>query len=110
MTNPGNKKVYRVYEKDSGKIKADLIALEDENLTSDKPLLLFDPMATWKKTYLKADSYTLRELLEPIFIKGKCVYKSPSVMEIRDYCAKEQETLWDECRRLANPHNVYVDL
>ena len=45
MTNPGNKKVYRVYEKDSGKIKADLIALEDENLTSDKPLLLFDPMA-----------------------------------------------------------------
>ena len=110
MTNPGNKKVYRVYEKDSGKIKADLIALEDENLTSDKPLLLFDPMATWKKTYLKADSYTLRELLEPIFIKGKCVYKSPSVMEIRDYCSKEQETLWDECRRLANPHNVYVDL
>lgn len=110
MTNPGNKKVYRVYEKDSGKIKADLIALEDENLTSDKTLLLFDPMATWKKTYLKADSYTLRELLEPIFIKGKCVYKSPSVMEIRDYCAKEQETLWDECRRLANPHNVYVDL
>ena len=57
---PRKQKVYRVYEKDSGKIKADLIALEDENLTSDKPLLLFDPMATWKKTYLKADSYTLR--------------------------------------------------
>lgn len=110
MTNPGNKKVYRVYEKDSGKIKADLIALEDENITSDKPLLLFDPIATWKKTYLKPDTYTLRELLVPIFLKGECVYTSPSVMEIREYCAKEQDTLWDECRRLVNPHNVYVDL
>lgn len=110
MTNPGNKKLYRVYEKDSGKIKADLIALNDEVLTSDKPLLLFDPIATWKKTYLEPNSYVLRELLVPIFLKGKCVYTSPSVMDIREYCVKEQNTLWDECRRLANPHNVYVDL
>lgn len=110
MTNPGNKKIYRVYENESGKIKADLIALEGENLTADKPLLLFDPIATWKKTYLDPNTYTLRELLVPIFLKGKCVYTSPSVMDIREYCTKEQNTLWDECRRLANPHNVYVDL
>ena len=110
MTNPGNKKIYRIYEKDSGKIKADLISLEDEYLTSDKPLLLFDPIATWKKTYLKPGTYVLRELLVPIFLKGKCVYTSPSVMEIRQYCTKEQNTLWDECRRLSNPHNVYVHL
>ena len=110
MTNPGNKKLYRVYEKDSSKIKADLIALDDEIITSDKPLLLFDPIATWKKTYLEPNSYVLRELLVPIFLKGKCVYTSPSVMDIREYCVKEQNTLWDECRRLANPHNVYVDL
>lgn len=110
ITNPGNKKIYRVYEKDSGKIKADLITLEKEHFTSDKPLLLFDPIATWKKTYLEPDSYTLRELLVPIFLKGECVYTSPSVMEIREYCTKEQNTLWDESRRLNNPHNVYVDL
>ena len=110
ITNPGNKKIYRIYEKDSGKVKADLITLHDEHFTSDKPLLLFDPIATWKKTYLKPNTYTLKELLVPIFINGKCVYTSPSVMEIRDYCAKEQDTLWDECRRLTNPHNVYVDL
>lgn len=110
ITNPGNKKIYRVYEKDSGKIKADLITLEEEHFTSDKPLLLFDPIATWKKTYLEPDSYTLRELLVPIFLKGECVYTSPSVMEIREYCTKEQNTLWDESRRLNNPHNVYVDL
>lgn len=110
ITNPGNKKIYRVYEKDSGKVKADLITLHDEHFTSDKPLLLFDPIATWKKTYLKPNTYELRELLVPIFLNGKCVYTSPSVMEIREYCAKELDTLWDECRRLTNPHNVYVDL
>ncbi len=110
VTNPGNKKVYRIYEKDTGKIKADLIALEEEEYSSSEPLLLFDPIATWKKTYLKADTYTLRELLVPIFLSGKCVYKSPSVLEIRQYCQEELDTLWDEARRLTNPHMVYVDL
>ncbi len=110
ITNPGNKKIYRVYEKESGKVKADLITLADEEFSSDNSLLLFDPIATWKKTYLEPNSYTLRELLVPIFLNGKCVYTSPSVMEIREYCQKEQDSLWDEARRLINPHNVYVDL
>lgn len=110
ITNPGNKKIYRVYEKESGKVKADLITLADEHFSSENPLLLFDPLATWKKTYLEPNTYTLRELLVPIFISGKCVYETPSVMDIRDYCAKEQDTLWDEARRLVNPHNIYVDL
>ncbi|HKL79862.1 MAG TPA: nicotinate phosphoribosyltransferase [Mobilitalea sp.] len=110
ITNPGDKKIYRIYEKESGKIKADLITLVDETFVEDKPLLLFDPMATWKKTYLEPNSYTLRELLVPIFLSGKCVYTSPSVMEIREYCVKEQNTLWDEAKRLVNPHNVYIDL
>jgi len=110
ITNPGNKTIYRVYDKESGKIKADLIALVGEQYTEENPLLLFDPMATWKKTYLRANSYTLRELLVPIFKAGTCVYASPSVMEIRDYCTKELDTLWDETKRLVNPHDVYVDL
>lgn len=110
ITNPGNKKIYRIYENESGKVKADLITLVEEEFSSKNPLLLFDPHATWKKTYLEPDTYTLRELLVPIFISGECVYQSPSVMDIRNYCAKEQETLWDEARRLVNPHNVYVDL
>ncbi|MDF2538111.1 MAG: pncB [Herbinix sp.] len=110
ITNPGNKKIFRIYEKESGKVKADLIALADEEYTNDKPLLLFDPIATWKKTYLEPDSYTIRDLLVPIFLSGECVYTSPSVMDIRDYCAKELDTLWDEAKRLINPHIVYVDL
>lgn len=110
ITNPGNKTVYRVYEKESGKIKADLIAMTHEKYSEDNPLMLFDPQATWKKTYLKAGTYTLREILVPIFKDGQCVYKSPSVMEIREYCQQELATLWDETRRLINPHDVYVDL
>jgi nicotinate phosphoribosyltransferase len=55
-------------------------------------------------------TYELRELLVPIFQKGECVYTSPSVKELREICKKEQETLWDESRRLVNPHEVYVDL
>lgn len=110
ITNPGNKTVYRIYAKDTGKIQADLIATTDEKYSEENPLLLFDPISTWKKLYLTPGSYTLRELLIPVFQSGKCVYKSPGVMDIRSYCQRELNTLWDETRRLINPHNVYVDL
>lgn len=110
ITNPGNKTIYRVYEKATGKIKADLICLVDETFSEEEHLLLFDPVEPWKKTKLNPGEFTLREILVPVFKNGECVYTSPSVMKIRDYCKKEQETLWDETRRLVNPHNVYVDL
>lgn len=110
VTNPGNKTVYRIYEKESGKIKADLICLAGETFDENEPLLLFDPAEPWKRTTLAAASYTLRELLIPVFQKGECCYESPKVMDIRAYCLKEQDTLWDEIKRFVNPHQVYVDL
>ena len=110
ITNPGNKKIYRVYEKDSHKVKADLICLEEETFDENESLLLFDPAEPWKKTRLQSGSYTLRELMIPIFKHGDCVYESPKVMEIREYCKQELDTLWEETRRLINPHNIYVDL
>lgn len=110
VTNPGNKTIYRIYDKESGKINADLICLADEKFDESKDLRIFDPAETWKKTKYKAGTYEMRELLVQVFDKGTCVYDSPSVMEMRDYCRKEQETLWNESRRLVNPHEVYVDL
>lgn len=110
ITNPGNKTIYRVYEKESGKIKADLIALEDDTISEEEDLLLFDPVETWKKTLLKAGSFTLRKMLVPVFQEGTCVYSSPEIMDIREYCFRELDTLWEESRRLINPHEVYVDL
>lgn len=110
ITNPGNKKIYRIYEKDSHKIKADLICFEDETFTEDEPIELFDPAEPWKKTTMQPGEFELRELMVPVFLKGKCVYQARPTMEIRDYCLKEQDTLWEESRRLSNPHQVYVDL
>lgn len=110
VTNPGNKTIYRVYEKESGKIKADLICLTEEEFKEENNLLLFDPTEPWKNTHLEAGSFTLREILVPVFLNGECVYTSPKTMEIRDYCQKELDTLWEETRRLVNPHEVYVDL
>lgn len=110
VTNPGNKTIYRIYDKATGKIRADLICLADETFSEDHDMIIFDPIETWKKTKIKGGSFTLRELLVPIFLKGTCVYESPSVMEMRSICMAEMDTLWDETKRLVNPHNVYVDL
>ena len=110
ITNPGNKTIYRIYDKKTGKLKADLICFADETYDTSEDLLLFDPIATWKKTRLEGGSYTMRELLVPVFRKGECIYNSPSVVEIASYCREEKETLWDETKRLVNPHEVHVDL
>ena len=110
ITNPGNKTVFRIYEKADHKIKADLICLADEVFDESRDLTIFDPLETWKRTKLKAGTYELRELLVPVFRKGECVYTSPSVMELRDICSKELDTLWEEHRRLINPSQMYVDL
>ena len=110
VTNPGNKTVYRIYSKTTGKIKADLICLADEHFDPEETMIVFDPIDTWKKTKILGGTYDIRELLVPVFKNGECVYESPSVMELQAICKKEQATLWDESRRFHNPQKVYVDL
>ena len=110
VTNPGDKTVYRIYSKSTGKIKADLICLTDEILNQEETMIIFDPVDTWKKTKILGGTYEIRELLIPVIKEGKRVYTSPSVMELQAYCRREQETLWDESRRFVNPQKVYVDL
>ena len=110
ITNPGNKKILRIYDKETGMMHADLICLADETFDENNDLIIFDQLETWKKTKFRAGTYRLREMLVPVFRDGKCVYTSPSVMEIRDYCSQEKATLWEETKRFSNPHEVYVDL
>ena len=110
VTNPGNKTVFRLYDRENGKIKADLIAFADEHFDENKDLMIFDPVHTWKKTLLKGGTYTVREIMVPIFLKGECVYETPAVMDIQAYCKKELNTLWDESRRFENPQEIHVDL
>lgn len=107
ITNPHFKKVYRIYDTE-GKAMADLLCVHDEKLDPKEPLEIFDPVETWKtKTFT---NYRLRELLVPIFKNGECVYKSPAISDIRDYCLSEVDGLWDEVKRFENPHRYYVDL
>ena len=111
VTNPGNKKIVRIYDKESGKIRADLICLDEETFDENEDMIIFDPVETWKKTRIKAGTYTLREIMVQVFKHGECVYEeTASTMEIRKRCLEEQDTLWDETRRLVNPHQMYVDL
>lgn len=108
ITTPGNKRVYRLYDRESGKAAADLITLASENVDDSRPYELFDPDFTWKRKTLT--NYTARELLEPLFRKGECVYKERNIEEIKSYCREQIDTLWDEVTRFENPHNYYVDL
>ena len=108
ITNPHFKKVYRIYDNETGKATADLLCVYDEVLDETKPLELFDPENTWKRKTVT--NYHLRNLQEPIFLNGKCVYTSPSAAEIQAYCAEQTDKLWDEVKRFENPHTYYVDL
>ncbi len=108
ITNPHFKKLYRIFENDSGKAMADLICVHDEVVDDSQPLELFDPDATWKRKTVT--NYTARELLVPIFKGGRRVYSSPSITESRAYCSAQIDLLWDEVKRFENPHNYYVDL
>lgn len=110
VTNPGNKDIYRIYDNETGKIRADLICLSDETFDENEDMVLFDPNETWKRTRIKGGTYHMRKLLEKIFDEGKCVYTSPNVMEIQRICTEEKNTLWEENKRFVNPAKVYVDL
>lgn len=107
VTNPGYKKLFRLYGPD-GMAIADLIALEEETLDETKPLRIFDPEHSYKN--MLVEQFTARELLVPVFREGRQVYTSPSVAEIRAYARRELDTMWDEYRRLMQPHIYKVDL
>jgi putative nicotinate phosphoribosyltransferase len=108
ITNPGFKQVWRLYDRESGKALADVLTNHDEVIDDSKPYEIFHPDFTWKRKTLV--NFRARKLLEPIFIKGRCVYESPSLEEIRRYCLEQVDTLWDEVKRFENPHRYYVDL
>lgn len=110
VTNPGNKKVYRIYEEPSHKIRADYICLEDETVDMSRDLLLFCPAEPWKKTLMRTGLYSAKELLIPVYKNGKRVYENVGVTKLQEICKSELESLWDESKRLINPHQMYVDL
>ena len=108
ITNPGIKRLWRIYDNKTGKATADLIALSHESYDTSKPLTIYDPVNTWKSITLT--DYSMKELQVQVFDKGECVYESPSLKEIQQHCAEELDTFWDQYKRLLNPHRYKVDL
>jgi nicotinate phosphoribosyltransferase len=108
ITNPGDKEIYRFYNLDNNMALGDVLTLNGETIDVSKPYELFDEFAIWKRKVLT--NYRVEKLLIPIFIKGKCVYKSPSVTEIKEFCSLQLATIWDETKRFDNPQTYYVDL
>ena len=108
ITNPGFKNVVRIYDSETGKAEADLICLRDEVIDESKPLTIFHPLETWKKTTYT--NYKVRELLVPIMKDGAVVYNFPTLKEIAAYAKQEMESFWDEYRRIDRPHIYKVDL
>lgn len=108
ITNPDFKKLYRFYDRETGKAEADYICLREETVADDQPLTICDPMARWKRKTM--ENYRAVELQVPVFRGGELVYQLPTLNEIKAYCAQQIETLWPEVLRFENPHQYYVDL
>ena len=105
-TNPGVKKIVRIFK--DGMAQADLICLEDETFDTSKPLTIFHPEQTWKKTTFT--DYELKELMVPIFKDGKLVYDMPTLKEICDREDKSIDSFFPEYRRVVNTQEYKVDL
>ncbi|NMB08966.1 MAG: nicotinate phosphoribosyltransferase [Tissierellia bacterium] len=108
ITTPGFKQLYRLYDRTTNKAIADVITLHDEEIDDTKPYEIFHPLFTWKRKTL--NNFYAKKLLVKIFDKGECIYESPPVSEIRDYCKEQIDTLWDEVKRFEYPHEYFVDL
>ena len=108
ITNPGFKTVYRLFDKDTNKAVADVITLDNEEIPDGNEYEIFDPQVIWKRK--KVSNFYAKNLRVQIFDKGQCVYDSPDIDEIRDYCKAQIDTLWEEILRFENPHEYYVDL
>lgn len=107
ITTPCSKRVWRLFDMESGKAIADVLTLESESISDEKSYSLFDPDFTWKRKTV--DNFVAREMLVKIFDKGECVYKAPTLEEIRAYCNEQVSALWEEVARFENPHKYYVD-
>lgn len=108
ITNPGYKKVLRIYDNQTNKALADVIALDEETIDESQPLTIFHPIHTWKKRELK--DFHVKEMMVPVLVEGKLVYDLPDISQIQKHLKEEMETMWPATTRFTNPHEYHVDL
>ncbi len=108
ITTPYPKLLWRLFDTETGKAIADVLTMENEDLSNAASYELFDPDYTWKRKTVS--NFVARQLLVKIFEGGELVYRFPTTAQIRSYCAEQIDTLWEEVVRFEYPHNYYVDL
>ena len=106
-TTPGYKQLWRLYDA-GGKAIADVVTLHDETIDDSQPYELFDPEYPWKRKTVSG--FRAEKRLQTWMEAGVRSIAMPSLEDVRAHCQHEQQTLWDEIRRLENPHGYYVDL
>lgn len=108
ITNPGFKTLYRLFDKDTDRAIADVVALDNEEIPGGEEYEIFDPQVVWKRK--KVSNFYAKNLRVQLFEKGEKIYELPTIEEIREYCKKQIEGLWEEMLRFENPQIYYVDL
>jgi nicotinate phosphoribosyltransferase len=108
ITNPGLKKVVRIYDQ-GGRMRGDVLFLDEEEIPEGRSFRAYHPLFSHVfKTYPKR--FKIRELMVPIFQKGELVYKSPSLHAIREHTMKNLKQLDAAYKRFRNPHTYHVSL
>ena len=108
ITTPCFKELWRLYDRDTGKAIADVLTLNDEEISDSRPYEIFDPQFTWKRKTL--ENFRAERIRVQLFDNGRQLYTSPDINTIKNYCSEQLDTLWDEVKRFENPHTYYVDL
>ena len=108
ITNPGLKKVYRVYSEE-GKAIAELLTLPHEVPSTKLPYRYIDPEKPWKELYF--ENCTFKDMQELVVKDGEQVVDLPSLQDIRSYVQYQLEhDIWEEEQRFENPHRHYLDM
>ncbi|HEX3016487.1 MAG TPA: nicotinate phosphoribosyltransferase [Caproicibacter sp.] len=108
ITTPGFKKIFRLFDRETGKAIADVIAMHDETIDDSRPYEIFDPDFVWKRK--SVTNFQAVEIRQQIFKDGRCTVQPRTIQEIQNFCREQVDTLWDEVKRFENPHHYYVDL
>ena len=106
IVNPGYKKLYRAYDKNTGYALADVMANRSEKVNQSSLTIVSVTDSLKRKTI---DHFELIELQKPIFVHGELVYDDPEILQKKSYCNEQMDTLYPEVKRTKMPHEYYVD-
>lgn len=110
IPNPGDKRVWRVYDK-RNKASADLICLEDEDPMQMDPLTLHHPTDhTTYRSLQQNQISNIEPLLVDVMREGTLIYDPPSIDEMRQRRIADLNRLDPGVRRIMNPHIYHVSL